>query len=98
MRLTFIDICTRVERSATMKRAMILTVCAALAVSFGFTSHIALAQSLDGNWVITSVIDNGRVVAPNDVQLTYAADGRVVISGQQVELMVPMTYQKKRLA
>ncbi len=55
------------------------------------------AQSLDGTWEITAVIDNGRVVEPSEVMLNYAADGRVVIRGQQVELIVPMTYQRKRL-
>jgi uncharacterized protein (TIGR03067 family) len=55
------------------------------------------AQSLDGVWEITTVIDNGRVVEPTEVLLNYAADGRVVIRGQQVELMVPMTYQRKVL-
>jgi uncharacterized protein (TIGR03067 family) len=55
------------------------------------------AQSLDGTWEITAVIDNGRVVEPTEVLMNYAADGRVVIRGQQVELVVPMTYQRKRL-
>lgn len=55
------------------------------------------AQSLDGTWEITTVIDNGRVVGPTDVLLNYAADGRVVIRGQQVEMLVPMTYQRKQL-
>ncbi len=43
------------------------------------------------------MIDNGRVVEPTEVLLNYAADGRVVIRGQQVELLVPMTYQRKVL-
>jgi uncharacterized protein (TIGR03067 family) len=57
----------------------------------------ASAQSLDGTWEITTVIDNGRVVEPSEVLMNYAADGRVVIRGQQVELLVPMTYQRKAL-
>src|SRR5258705_6569765 len=57
----------------------------------------ATAQSLDGVWEITAVIDNGRVVEPTEVLQNYAADGRVVIRGQQVELVVPMTYQRKQL-
>src|SRR5215207_3055139 len=57
----------------------------------------ATAQSLDGVWEITAVIDNGRVVEPTEVLTNYAADGRVVIRGQQVELIVPMTYQRKQL-
>ena len=57
----------------------------------------AQAQSLDGVWEITAVIDNGRVVEPTEVTTNFAADGRVVIRGQQVELMVPMTYQRKQL-
>jgi uncharacterized protein (TIGR03067 family) len=81
-----------------MRRLAILTICAGLAVCFANVSNFASAQSLDGTWVITSVIDNGRVVPPNDVQLNYAADGRVVINAQQVELIVPLTYQRKRLA
>ena len=81
-----------------MRQLTMLTICAGLAACFANASDFVTAQSLDGNWVITSVIDNGRVVPPNDVQLNYAADGRVVISGQQVELIVPMTYQRKRLA
>lgn len=55
------------------------------------------AQSLDGVWEITAVIDDGRVVEPTSVMLNYAADGRVVIRGQTVELVVPQTYQRKRL-
>jgi uncharacterized protein (TIGR03067 family) len=55
------------------------------------------AQSLDGTWEITAVFDDGRVVQPTDVLLNYAADGRVVIKGQTVELVVPQTYQRKRL-
>src|SRR5438874_2673327 len=55
------------------------------------------AQSLDGTWDITTVIDNGRVIESAEVMLNYAADGRVVIRGQQVELLVPMTYQRKAL-
>jgi uncharacterized protein (TIGR03067 family) len=62
-----------------------------------FISSVADAQSLDGTWEITAVIDNGRVVEPNEVLLNYAADGRVIIRGQQVELLVPSTYQRKRL-
>lgn len=54
-------------------------------------------QSLDGTWEITAVIDDGRVVEPTDVLLNYAADGRVTIRGQVVELVVPMTYQRKQL-
>lgn len=59
--------------------------------------RIACAQSLDGTWEISAVIDNGRVIEPTDVLLNYAADGRVIIRGQTVELVVPMTYQRKRL-
>src|SRR6187397_1822870 len=55
------------------------------------------AQSLDGVWEITAVINNGRVVEPTEVLTNYAADGRVVIRGQQVELVVPITYQRKQL-
>jgi uncharacterized protein (TIGR03067 family) len=57
----------------------------------------AAAQSLDGTWEITAVIDDGRVVEPANVMLNYAANGRVVISGQQVMLITPMTFQQKRL-
>ncbi len=64
---------------------------------FGFATCAVEAQSLDGTWEIASVIDNGRVIAPADVLLNYAADGRVVIHGQEVELVVPMTFQRKRL-
>jgi hypothetical protein len=51
----------------------------------------------DGAWEITAVIDDGRVIQPTDVLLNYAADGRVVVRGQTVELVVPTTYQRKRL-
>jgi uncharacterized protein (TIGR03067 family) len=60
-------------------------------------SHSALAQSLDGTWEITAVIDDGRVVEPGNIMLNYAADGRVIISGQRVSLVVPMTFQRKQL-
>jgi uncharacterized protein (TIGR03067 family) len=55
------------------------------------------AQSLDGTWEISTVIDDGRVIEPTDVLLNYAADGRVVIKGQMAELVVPMTFQRKQL-
>jgi uncharacterized protein (TIGR03067 family) len=65
-----------------------------LASAFAVHSH---AQSLDGTWEITTVIDNGRVVEPNEVLMNYAAEGRVVVRGQQVEIRVPMTYERKVL-
>jgi len=67
------------------------------AALLGYVANPVAAQSLDGTWEITAVIDNGRVVEPTEVLLNYAADGRVVIRGQQVELVVPTTYQRKRL-
>lgn len=57
----------------------------------------AQAQSLDGVWEITAVIDNGRVVSPADVRTNYAADGRVTINGQVAQFILPMTYQRKQL-
>jgi uncharacterized protein (TIGR03067 family) len=57
----------------------------------------AAAQSLDGTWEITAVIDDGRVVEPANIMRNYAADGRVIISGQRVSLVVPMTFQRKQL-
>jgi uncharacterized protein (TIGR03067 family) len=57
----------------------------------------AAAQTLDGTWEISTVIDDGRVIEPTDVLLNYAADGRVVIKGQTAELVVPMTFQRKQL-
>jgi uncharacterized protein (TIGR03067 family) len=71
---------------------------AGIVVAFGvFAAQAAEAQSLDGTWEITTVIDDGRVIEPTDVLLNYAADGRVVIRGQSVELVVPMTFQRKQL-
>jgi uncharacterized protein (TIGR03067 family) len=61
------------------------------------TGRVVAAQSLDGTWEISTVIDDGRVIEPTEVLLNYAADGRVVIRGQNVELIVPMTYQRKQL-
>ena len=55
------------------------------------------AQSLDGVWEISSVIDNGRVVAPTEIRTNYAADGRVTINGQVAQFILPMTYQRKQL-
>jgi uncharacterized protein (TIGR03067 family) len=66
-------------------------------VLVNFSVGPASAQSLDGMWEITAVIDDGRVAQPTEVLLNYAADGRVVIRGQQVELVVPNTFQRKRL-
>jgi uncharacterized protein (TIGR03067 family) len=57
----------------------------------------ATAQSLDGVWEITAVIDDGRVVSPSDIRTNYAADGRVSINGQVAQLIVPMTFQRKQL-
>jgi uncharacterized protein (TIGR03067 family) len=66
-------------------------------IACAISASIAPAQSLDGTWEITAVIDDGRVVEPMDVLLNYAADGRVTIRGQVVELVVPMTFQRKQL-
>src|SRR6478736_4848047 len=82
-------------RSVTMNQSKrILLVLFLLLASKG---SLAKAQSLDGVWDITAVIDNGRVIEPTEVLQKYAADGRVVIRGQQVELVVPLTYQRKQL-
>lgn len=69
----------------------------AACIAFVLSGSTSRAQSLDGTWEITTVIDNGRVISPTDILLNYAADGRVVIRGQQVEMLVPMTYQRKQL-
>src|SRR3954451_1730697 len=71
----------------------ILSIVAAISLRVDATR----GQSLDGVWEITAVIDNGRVVEPTEALMSYAADGRVVIRGQQVELVVPMTFQRKQL-
>lgn len=68
----------------------------AIAVLASFAAF-AQAQSLDGTWEIAQVIDNGRVIDPTEVLRTYAADGRVVIRGQQVEMIVPGIFQRKTL-
>lgn len=68
----------------------------ALALLFGI-SLAAQAQSLDGVWEISSVVDNGRVVSPTEIRTNYAADGRVTINGQVAEFVLPMTYQRKKL-
>jgi uncharacterized protein (TIGR03067 family) len=62
-----------------------------------FSAATAGAQSLDGVWEVTAVIDNGRVVPPNEVTSNYAADGHVVINGQTAQLLMPNTYQRKQL-
>ncbi len=62
-----------------------------------FVGATGQAQSLDGTWEITAVIDDGRVIDPTNVLLNYAADGRVTVNGQTVQLIVPMTYQRKQL-
>jgi len=80
-----------------MQRCLFGLFWAAVLCVAGFEVGDARAQSLDGTWEITAVIDNGRVVEPTEVLLNYAADGRVVIRGQQVEIIVPMTFQRKRL-
>ncbi len=71
-------------------RTMLIVFAASLAAN-------AAAQSLDGVWEITAVIDDGRVVSPGDIRSSYAADGRVTINGQVAQLVMPMTYQRKQL-
>jgi uncharacterized protein (TIGR03067 family) len=78
-----------------MTRAGILQ-WSAMVLCCGVASQAA-AQSLDGVWEITAVIDDGRVINPTDVLLNYAADGRATISGQTMQLVVPATYQRKSL-
>jgi uncharacterized protein (TIGR03067 family) len=62
-----------------------------------YSGKTASAQSLDGTWEISGVIDDGRVIDPANIRLMYAADGRVTISGQTVQLIVPTTFQRKQL-
>jgi uncharacterized protein (TIGR03067 family) len=80
-----------------MKRRDQSALCVLIALSALSMDRPALAQSLDGTWEITAVVDDGRVVEPGNVMLSYAADGRVIIQGQTVTLVVPMTFQRKRL-
>lgn len=68
-----------------------------LFVVAAFSAATAAAQSLDGVWEITSVIDNGRMATPTEIRTNYAADGRVTINGQVAQFIVPMTYQRKQL-
>ncbi len=77
----------------------LLRLCACFAVGLWVAqaSRHAHAQSLDGTWEISSVVDDGRVIDPANIRLMYAADGRVTISGQTVQLIVPLTYQRKQL-
>lgn len=67
-----------------------------IAIAFAIAAPVA-AQSLDGVWDITAVIDNGRVVSPTEIRTNYAADGQVTINGQVAQLVVPMTFQRKQL-
>jgi uncharacterized protein (TIGR03067 family) len=71
--------------------------CFALVLTIAAFSRPAHAQSLDGTWEISSVVDDGRVIDPANIRLMYAADGRVTINGQTVQLIVPLTYQRKQL-
>lgn len=75
---------------ASLRATAAIFVCTLLAAR-------SYCQSLDGTWDITTVIDNGRVVDANEVRRNYAADGRIVIRGPQVEMVVPSTFQTKRL-
>lgn len=74
-----------------------LSKCFSAAFALVIFALSARGQTLDGTWEITAVIDNGRVVDANEVRRNYAADGRVVIRGNQVEMVVPAIYQTKRL-
>ena len=69
----------------------------AVLATVAFVGRGVNAQSLDGTWDISSVVDDGRVIDPANIRLMYAADGRVTISGQTVQLIVPLTYQRKQL-
>ncbi len=80
-----------------MQRHHALVLWAAVVAVGTSTDRAARAQSLDGTWEITAVIDDGRVVEPGNIMLNYAADGRVIIKGPQVSLVVPMTFQRKQL-
>jgi uncharacterized protein (TIGR03067 family) len=80
-----------------MNRRNRVLVKALFLIALSTAGHVVQGQSLDGTWEITAVIDDGRVVEPTDVLLNYAADGRVTIRGQMVELVVPMTFQRKQL-
>jgi uncharacterized protein (TIGR03067 family) len=77
---------------------MMNRICFAMSLAFMLVlAGVASAQSLDGVWEITAVIDNGRVVPPQEITANYAADGHVVINGQTAQLLVPMTFQRKQL-
>jgi hypothetical protein len=65
-----------------MHHLLRICVCVALGVVVACVSRDARAQSLDGTWEISSVVDDGRVIDPANIRLMYAADGRVTISGK----------------
>jgi len=72
-------------------------ICVFLGIVGSLSTSTLWAQSLDGVWEITAVIDNGRVVSPSEIRTNYAADGRVTINGQVAQFILPMTYQRKQL-
>jgi uncharacterized protein (TIGR03067 family) len=80
-----------------MRHQMNAIVCWTAALVSALLGRSLPAQSLDGTWEISGVVDDGRVIDPANIRLMYAADGRVTISGQTVQLVVPITYQRKQL-
>ena len=80
-----------------MNRRFSIAALVAIGTASTFFAPYAAGQTLDGVWEITAVIDDGRVVDPSNIMSFYAADGRVRIDGQTVTLLVPTTYQRKRL-
>ncbi|MFO0809205.1 MAG: lipocalin family protein [Gemmataceae bacterium] len=57
----------------------------------------ASAGSLDGTWEITSLIEDGAVIAPAAIKETLAKSGMLVIAGQTIALTRPNTSEKRTI-
>jgi uncharacterized protein (TIGR03067 family) len=62
-----------------------------------FSSNRTLGETLEGVWDIAMIVSNGRVLDAAEIRRTYAADGRLTISGQTASLVMPATLQKREI-
>ncbi|MGF1579893.1 MAG: hypothetical protein ACFCD0_11060 [Gemmataceae bacterium] len=56
------------------------------------------STTLDGVWEITTLIENGQIVAPAEVQSTLMQDGQLVIQGPLIKFVNPINKEKRTVA
>lgn len=69
---------------------------ALVALCIGATG-VSAAESFDGQWVITAIVEDGAVVPSDEIKKRFAVDGQVTVDGQSISFVAPSTQQRRTL-